>query len=80
VCTEVFLSQLKPVLPSPEQIGKLNVYKNSTPEELAELHNADRLMVQLIKIDRLGPRLAGLLYQCTFEESVTILEKVCGYS
>ena len=77
VCTEVFLSELKPVLPSPEQVGKLNIYRNATPEELAELHPSDRLMVQLIKIDRLGPRLAGMLFMCTFEERVTLLEEVC---
>lgn len=76
ICNEVFLSELKPVLPSPEQVGKLNVYRSAKPEELAELHPSDRLMVQLIKIDRLGPRLAGMLYESTFEETVVLLEEV----
>lgn len=77
VCTEVFLSELKPVLPSPEQVGKLNVYRSASPEELTELHPSDRLMVQLIKIDRLGPRLAGMLFKSTFEERTVLLEEVC---
>jgi cytokinesis protein len=76
VCTEVFLSELKPVLPSPEQVGKLNIYRSATAEELAELHPSDRLMVQLIKIDRLGPRLSGMLYKTTFDERVVLLEEV----
>ncbi|EJU05761.1 hypothetical protein DACRYDRAFT_62419 [Dacryopinax primogenitus] len=74
LCTETFLGELKRVLPSPEQVGKLNVYRNSNPEELAELHPADRLMVQLIKIDRLAPRIEGMLYQSRFEERFTLIE------
>ncbi|QRW27647.1 cytokinesis protein sepA [Rhizoctonia solani] len=38
VCTESFLDELKRVLPSPEQVGKLNIYRNATMEELSELH------------------------------------------
>ena len=76
VCTELFLSQLEPVLPSPEQVGKLNIYRNASQEELSELHLSDRLMVQLIKIDRLGPRLAGMLYKCRFEDTVALQEQV----
>lgn len=75
LCTENFLSELKPVLPSPEQIGKLNVYRNADPEELAGLHPSDRLMVQLIKIDRLGPRLQGMLFRCRFDEQMTLWEE-----
>ena len=74
LCTENFLSELKPVLPSPEQVGKLNVYRNADPEELAGLHPSDRLMVQLIKIDRLGPRLQGMLFRCRFDEQMTLWE------
>lgn len=97
VCTQVFLSELKPVLPNPEQvgyyfsfqhhisdgsssgisqIGKLNVYRNADPEELGGLHPADRLMVQLIKIDRLGPRIEGMLYKCVFDETWGLLDDV----
>ncbi|KAJ3504871.1 hypothetical protein NLJ89_g7714 [Agrocybe chaxingu] len=75
ICTEVFLSSLKPDLPSPEQIGKLNVYRNADTEELAGLHPSDRLMVQLIKIDRLGPRIEGMLYKVTFDERWALLDE-----
>ncbi|KAJ8483231.1 hypothetical protein ONZ45_g14680 [Pleurotus djamor] len=75
LCTEIFLSELKPVLPSPEQIGKLNVYRNAGPEELAGLHPSDRLMVQLIKINRMSPRIEGMLYKCKFEETWALLDE-----
>lgn len=58
-----------------EQVGKLNVYRNAGPE-LATLHLSDRLMVQLIKIDRLGPRLEGMLYKAKFEESFGLVDDV----
>lgn len=58
------------------QVGKLNVYRNADPEELAGLHPSDRLMVQLIKIDRLAPRIEGMLYKCTFDETWTLLDDV----
>lgn len=76
LCTQLFLSELKPVLPSPEQVGKLNIYRNADPEELGGLHPSDRLMVQLIKIDRLGPRLEGMLYRSTFDETIEVLDEV----
>lgn len=74
MCTEVFLRELKPVLPTPEQVGKLNVYRNAEPEELAGLHASDRLMVKLIQIKRLGPRIEGMLYKCKFEERWSLLD------
>ena len=58
------------------QIGKLNVYRNSDAEELAGLHPSDRLMVQLIQIERLGPRIEGMLYRTTFEESWSLIDEV----
>ena len=60
----------------PSKIGKLNVYRNAEPEELAGLHPSDRLMVQLIKIERLGPRIEGMLYRQKFEETWTLLDDV----
>ncbi|KAI1788457.1 hypothetical protein LXA43DRAFT_1159295 [Ganoderma leucocontextum] len=74
VCTQLFLSELKRVLPNPEQIGKLNVYRNADPEELASLHPSDRLMVQLLKINRLAPRIEGMLYKCVFDETWGLLD------
>jgi cytokinesis protein len=76
LCTQLFLSELKRVLPSPEQVGKLNVYVNAEPEELAGLHPADRLMVKLIQIKRLGPRIEGMLYKCGFSETWLLLDDV----
>ncbi|PPQ72494.1 hypothetical protein CVT24_003257 [Panaeolus cyanescens] len=75
MCTQVILGELKAVLPSPEQVGKLNVYKNSPPEEIAGLHPSDRLMVQLIKINRLGPRIEGMLYKVAFEDTWSLLDE-----
>lgn len=75
LCTENFLSELKGVLPSPEQIGKLNVYRNAEPEEIAGLHPSDRLMVQLIKIERLAPRLQSMLFKARFDEQITLWEE-----
>lgn len=74
-CQLAFLKEMKPFLPSPEQIGKLNVYRNASEDELSELHSSDRLMVQLIKIDRLGQRWDCMLYKANFEEQVTLLEE-----
>ena len=59
------------------QEGKLNVYKNCEPEELNELHPADRLMVKLIQIKRLGPRIDSMLYFISFEESWSLVDEVC---
>jgi cytokinesis protein len=75
LCTEGFLSEMNSILPSPEQVGKLNVYRNADAEELGGLHPSDRLMVQLIKIERLGPRLQGMLYRCRFDEQMTLWEE-----
>jgi len=53
----------------------LNVYRNADPAELAGLHPSDRLMVQLIKINRLSPRIEGMLYKVTFEDTWTLLDE-----
>ena len=55
---------------------RVNVYRNAEPEELAGLHPSDRLMVQLIKIERLGPRIEGMLYKRTFEDTWSLLDDV----
>ena len=52
------------------------MYRNAEPEELAGLHPSDRLMVQLIKIERLGPRIEGMLYRRKFDETWTLLDDV----
>ena len=53
------------------------MYRNAEPEELAGLHPSDRLMVQLIKIERLGPRIEGMLYRRKFDETWSLLDDVC---
>ena len=57
-------------------MGKLNVYRNADAEELSGLHPSDRLMVKLIQINRLAPRIEGMLYKCAFEESWSLLDDV----
>jgi hypothetical protein len=37
-------------------------------------------MVKLIQIDRLGPRLDGMLYKCKFDEQWLLFDDVCRYS
>ena len=56
------------------------MYRNAEPEELAELHPADRLMVKLIQIDRLGPRIENMLYKITFDDHWIILDDVSAHS
>ncbi|EJD02078.1 uncharacterized protein FOMMEDRAFT_87486 [Fomitiporia mediterranea MF3/22] len=75
LCTETFLRELKNLLPTPEQVGKLNIYRNADAVELSGLHPADRLMVKLIQIDRLGPRIEAMLYRITFDESRSLLDQ-----
>lgn len=62
------------------QVGKLNIYRNAEPEELAGLHPADRLMVKLIQIERLVPRINGMLYRITFDEQWVLLDEVSLFS
>jgi cytokinesis protein len=75
VCFEIFLVGLRSLLPTPEEIGKLNVYRNASMEELAELHSADRFMVQLMKIDRLESRVESLLFSIKFSETFGLVEE-----
>lgn len=56
----------------------MNVYRNADAEELSGLHPADRLMVKLIRIERLGPRIEAMKYKITFDETRLLLDQVCG--
>lgn len=91
LCDHTFLSELGPVLPTPQQVGRpiahcsrlifaqvslLKQQSAETPEELQMIHPADRLMIRLIKIPHLADRLAGMLYMVNFEETSTLLESV----
>lgn len=55
----------------------LKQHSAESPEEMALLHPADRLMLRLIKIPHLADRIKGMLYQVSFDETVSLLEKVC---
>lgn len=56
----------------------LKQHSAESPGEMALLHPADRLMLRLIKIPHLADRIKGMLYQVSFDETVTLLEKVCA--
>lgn len=58
------------------QVSLLKQHSAETPEELALLHPADRLMLRLIKIPHLADRIKGMLYNVSFEETISLLEKV----
>lgn len=75
LCTDAFLDQLKPVLPTPEDVGKLSSYKGAAEEVMETLNKADRFMVALIQIYRLPPRVDGMLFRASFEENSTSLRR-----
>ena len=54
----------------------LKQHSAESPEEMALLHPADRLMLRLIKIPHLADRIKGMLYQVSFDETAGLLEKV----
>ncbi|KAJ9107724.1 hypothetical protein QFC21_001184 [Naganishia friedmannii] len=74
LCDHTFLSELGPVLPTPQQVSLLKQQSADTPEELQLIHPADRLMIRLIKIPHLADRLKGMLYMINFEETSTLME------
>lgn len=62
-------------LPNPEQESQLNMHKSTPQEELDFLEPADRFLVELLKIDRLRPRLKAMLYRERFLENMSQLEE-----
>ncbi len=52
----------------------MNKYKSYPPEELVTLEEADRMLVELLKIERLRPRIEAVLYRARFEEEISALE------
>lgn len=72
--SETYLGALKTGLPGPEEVGKLNVYKEAPESELFELDPADRFLVELLKIFRLNERVKSMLYRVQFEEAIGSLE------
>lgn len=54
----------------------MNVYKSASSEDLDNLAEADRFLVECLKIYRLRPRIDGMLYRARFDESFETLQKV----
>lgn len=75
MCSDAFLEQLKPILPTPEDVGKLSTYRGASEEILQTLNRADRFMIALIDIYRLPSRIEGMLLRANFEENVLSLRR-----
>ncbi|KAK4700741.1 hypothetical protein P7C70_g5503, partial [Phenoliferia sp. Uapishka_3] len=73
--SETYLSALKTGLPGPEEVGKLNVYKEAPENELFELDSADRFLVECLRIYRVNERVKSMLYRCQFEDTIGSLEQ-----
>lgn len=76
LCTDVFLTELLPMLPNPQLQGKLNQHKTEDEAQLAQLHPADRFLVELMKIEHLTIRVNGMLFRQTFPENYATLTQV----
>lgn len=76
LCTETFLTELLPMLPNPQLQGKLNQHKTEDEAQLAQLHPADRFLVELMKIEHLTIRVNGMLFRQTFPENYSSLTQV----
>ena len=71
LCTEDFLSELRLVLPNATVVGQLSGYRSAGKEVLQTLHKSDRFLVEMLKIERLTPRVEGLLYRSRFFDNAT---------
>ncbi|CAG8616739.1 494_t:CDS:10 [Acaulospora morrowiae] len=71
-CTENFLSQLMQYTPTPDERGKLAVFKEGT-EDFDNLARADRFFVEVMKIHRYEQRLKFMYFYVTFSEKFTDL-------
>jgi hypothetical protein len=69
-CTDGLLNELLIVIPDHATMGKLNAYKTAAQDVLETLHRADRLLVELIKIQPLGSRIKTMQYCVRFPEAV----------
>ncbi|KAI9224826.1 hypothetical protein BC828DRAFT_372434 [Blastocladiella britannica] len=66
IMTRPFITQLRQHgVPTPDDIGKLTGF---SAEELENLGRAEQFYVEMIKIERLGPRLAAMDYFLRFSE------------
>lgn len=58
-------SQLLAFTPTPEEVGLLQAFKDSPPENLAK---ADRFLLEMTKLDRYEPRLKAFILKSQFDE------------
>ncbi|CAG8488845.1 26939_t:CDS:10 [Racocetra persica] len=71
-CNENLLNQLMLYIPTAEERGKLSVYKEDMPANLAR---ADRFFVEVMKIHRYEQRLKFMYSYVTFDEKFRDLER-----
>ncbi|KAI9146343.1 hypothetical protein BKA69DRAFT_1034590 [Paraphysoderma sedebokerense] len=65
VMTPQIIKQFLKYVPSAEEIGQLNAYKDNRVVNLAK---ADRFFVEMLRIDRYEHRLKAINYMCSFDE------------
>ncbi|CAG8806298.1 10772_t:CDS:10, partial [Dentiscutata erythropus] len=73
-CNENLLNQLMLYIPTPEERGKLSVYKDGPEDMLENLARADRFFVEVMKIHRYEQRLKFMYFYVTFDEKFNDLE------
>lgn len=76
LCNELFLTELQHALPNPTVQGLLSGHGSDTEEELKLLHPADRFLVELMRMGRIGARVKGMLYKATFDEQYRKVKEV----
>lgn len=76
LCTELFLTELQHALPNPTVQGLLSGHGSDTEEELKLLHPADRFLVELMRMGRIGARVKGMIYKATFDEQYRKVKEV----
>ncbi|CAG8496889.1 4842_t:CDS:10, partial [Scutellospora calospora] len=73
-CSENLLNQLMLSIPTPEERGKLSIYKDGPEDMLENLARADRFFVEVMKIHRYEQRLKFMYFHVTFNEKFSDLE------
>ncbi|CAI2200639.1 3145_t:CDS:2, partial [Funneliformis geosporum] len=74
-CTENLLNQLMLYIPTPDERGKLSIYKDAPEDVLENLARADRFFVEVMKIHRYEQRLKYMYFYVTFKEQFDDLDR-----
>ncbi|CAG8584202.1 10129_t:CDS:10 [Ambispora leptoticha] len=74
-CTENLLNQFMQYTPTPDERGKLMVYKDSPEDVLENLARPDRFFVEVMQIHRYEQRLKFMHFHITFDEKFNDLEQ-----